>query len=80
MSLTARPWLLWGQILFVVSGAIWLFMLVPIQSAQSRMTALLAESGAIPEAYRRLSRHWIVRGIVATLPMAAALYLTVMKY
>ena len=80
MSLTARPWLLWGQILFVVSGAIWLFMLVPIQTAQSRMTASFAESGAIPEAYRRLSRHWIVWGIVATVPMVAALYLMVMKY
>ena len=80
MSLTARSWLLWGQVLFVVSGAIWLFMLVPIQSAQSRMTALLAESDAIPEAYRRPSRHWIVWGIVATVPMVAALNLMVMKY
>ena len=79
MSLTARSWLLWGQVLFVVSGAIWLFMLVPIQSAQSRMTALLAESDAIPEAYSRLSRHWIVWGIVATVLMVAALNLMVMK-
>ena len=60
MSLTAMPWLLWGQVLFVVSGAIWLFMLVPMQSAQSRMTASFTEGGAIPEAYWRLSRHWIV--------------------
>ena len=80
MSLTARSWLLWGQVLFVVSGAIWLFMLVPIQSAQSRMTALLAEGGAIPEAFWRPSRHWIVWGIVATVPMVAALNLMVMKY
>ena len=34
MSLTARSLLLWGQVLFVVPGAIWLFMLVPLQSAQ----------------------------------------------
>lgn len=80
MSLTAMPWLLWGQVLFVVSGAIWLFMLVPNQSAQSRMTASFAEGGAIPEAYWRLSRHWIVWGIVATVPMLAALYLMVMKH
>ena len=80
MSLTARPWLLWGQILFVVSGAIWLFMPVPIQSAQSRMTASLAEGDAIPEACKRLCRHWSIWGIVATVPMVAALYLMVMKY
>ena len=64
----------------MVPGAIWLFMLVPIQSAQSRMTASFAEDGAILQAYWRLSRHWIIWGIVATVPMVAALYLMVMKY
>lgn len=80
MSLTAMPWLLWGQVLFVVSGAIWLFKLVPIQSKQFRMTASLAEGDTILEAYWRLRRHWIVWGIVATVPMVAALHMMVMKY
>lgn len=80
MSLTTMPWLLWGQVLFVVSGMIWLFVLVPIQSAQSRLAASFANGGVIPEAYWRLSRHWIAWGVVATVPMVAALYLMVMKY
>jgi uncharacterized membrane protein len=79
MSLMALPWLLWGQVLFLASGLVWLFVLVPIQSAQSRMAVAFADGGAIPVAYWSLSRRWIAWGVVATVPLVAALYLMVMK-
>jgi uncharacterized membrane protein len=79
MSLIALPWLLWGQVLFVVSGLVWLFILVPIQSAQSRMAVAFADGSTIPAAYWSLSRRWIAWGVVATAPLVAALYLMVMK-
>jgi uncharacterized membrane protein len=78
-SLMALPWLLWGQVLFLASGLVWLFILVPIQSAQSRMAVAFADGSAIPAAYWHLSRRWIAWGVLATVPLVAALYVMVMK-
>jgi len=59
-SLMALPWLLWEQVLFLASGRVWLFVLVPRQSAQSRRAVSFANGSAIPAAYWSLSRRWIV--------------------
>ena len=72
-------WLLWSQVLFVVSGLIWLVALLPIQVRQARMTRAFAAGGEIPPAYWRLARAWIVWGVVATLPLLAAMWLMVAK-
>ncbi len=79
MSLT-MPWLLWGQLLFVVSGSVWLLLLVPMQAAQARMAARFDIEPTIPAAYWRLCRHWIVWGVVATVPLIAALFVMVAKW
>lgn len=71
------PWLLLGQALFVLSGLIWLLVLVPIQRSQARQAR--AFGSAIPPAYRRLNRTWLTWGVVATLPLVAALYLMIAK-
>ena len=78
MSLTQMPWLFWGQILFLLSGMIWLFVLIPIQTAQSRLARAFGVSG-ISEAYRQLSRTWIRWGVAATVPLVIATYLMVAK-
>jgi uncharacterized membrane protein len=79
MDLLASPWLLWGQVLFAASGCIWLFVLVRIQIAQSRLSARFTRDAPIPEAYWQLGRRWLVWGIVATVPLIAALYVMVAK-
>ena len=72
-------WLVWSQLLFGLSGAIWLFVLIPIQIVQSRLAREFAASRVISDAYRRYSRSWLRWGIAATVPLIAALYLMVKK-
>ena len=72
-------WLLWAQLLFAVSGVIWLGVLVPAQVRQARQARAFAVGGAIPEAYRRDGRRWLVWGIVATVPLVAAIWVMVAK-
>lgn len=75
----APGWLLWGQVLFAISGVIWLGILVPAQIRQARLARDFAQGGPIPDAYRRDGRRWLVWGIVATLPLAAAIWVMVAK-
>jgi uncharacterized membrane protein len=73
-------WLLWGQVLFLVSGVIWLARLVPIQIAQSRMTKQFVPGSPVPREYRTLCTRWIAWGAVATVPLVAATWVMVGKF
>jgi uncharacterized membrane protein len=79
LSLTQSRWLLWGQIMFVASGLMWLFILVPIQITQSKMSSTFGTDQLIPDDYWRLARRWITWGVIATVPIVIALYLMVAK-
>ena len=72
-------WLAWGFWLFILSGAIWALILVPIQVQQAHLAATFAEGGGIPEKYWRLGWLWIVFGIIATLLPMMNLYWMVFK-
>ena len=78
-DLLSEPWLVWGQILFAASGCLWLFVLVPLQMRQARAARAFAPASEIPAAYLRDARAWLVWGIVATVPLVAALALMVFK-
>lgn len=67
-------WLFWSQISFVAAGVIWLGILIPIQIRQARMARGFENAGEVPEAYRMLARRWLFWGLVATVPLVAALY------
>lgn len=79
MDLAATRWLLWGQILFVLSGLVWLFVLVPIQGRQARLSARFVAGTSVPGDYRALSRQWILWGVVATVPLVAAMFVMIVK-
>ncbi len=79
MDVLRDGWLVWSEVLFVAAGAIWLCVLVPIQVAQARMARRFAAGGAIPEAYWRLGRLWIVFGVLATVPLVAAIWVMLRK-
>jgi uncharacterized membrane protein len=72
-------WLIWGQALFVISGLIWIFVLIPTQIAQAREARALTNGSAIPESYWRHSRRWAIWGIIATIVPLANLYFMVFK-
>lgn len=75
----APGWLVWGQLLFVLSGLIWLGILVPLQIRQARAARAFVPEAPVPEPYRRDARRWIVWGIIATLPLFAAVWVMTAK-
>jgi uncharacterized membrane protein len=72
-------WLLWGQSLFLVSGLIWIFVLIPTQIAQAREARAFAQGGTIPESYWRHARRWNIWGVIATVVPLANLYVMIFK-
>jgi uncharacterized membrane protein len=72
-------WLVIPELLFLLSGLIWLFVLVPIQVRQARQARLFSDAAPIPAAYRRDNRLWLIWGIAATVPLIAALYVMIAK-
>ncbi|MEM1194750.1 MAG: DUF2269 family protein [Pseudomonadota bacterium] len=78
-SLFEPAWLLWSQIMFVAAGAIWLFILVPIQIRQARLANAWNEQNDVSDEYRRLSRLWITWGLISTVPLCVVLWLMVVK-
>jgi len=79
LSLTGAPWLFWSQVMTLVSGLLWLGVLLPIQVKQARIIAALEGDQPLPERYRRLSRHWIFWGVLSTLPLAVAMWMMIAK-
>ncbi|MBC8128775.1 MAG: DUF2269 family protein [Rhizobiaceae bacterium] len=72
-------WLVVGEVLFVLSGLIWIGILVPLQIRQDRAVRSLQPGDSIPKAYWRDARLWLIWGIVATLPLVAATYVMIAK-
>ena len=87
IPLAALGWMLWSQVAFVVSGALWLAVLLPIQIRQSALARAEAVTDGGTDAaapplsagYRRLARAWIAWGVIATLPLVAALWMMLTK-
>jgi uncharacterized membrane protein len=79
LDLRGTPWLIWGQTLFIISGLIWVFILIPTQIAQARQARAFADGNEIPESYWRHGRRWLIWGIIATVVPMANLYLMVFK-
>src|SRR5436190_2084974 len=64
-SLRGTTWLVWGQALFLTSGLIWVFILIPTQIAQARQARAFASGTSIPDSYWRHNRRWVVWGVIA---------------
>jgi len=78
-SPVSSSWLINGQLLFALSGAIWLAILIPEQIRLARQPHSFAKGGEIPRAYRIAHRRWLFWGVVATVPLVAATYLMTAK-
>ncbi|MBD2867617.1 DUF2269 family protein [Paenibacillus arenilitoris] len=83
IGLNGFNWLTASLILFGVTGAIWLAVLLPLQRAMIRHSKVgpdgqAGDAGLSPE-YRRASRLWAIFGIAATLLPLVILYLMIAK-
>lgn len=72
-------WLVWGLGLLIVSGIIWVAILVPVQRMQAHMAREFADGGEIPQRYWQLGKIWNVFGTLATLLPLMAVYWMVFK-
>lgn len=73
-----QGWMLWAQVFFVISGLIWLFLIVPIQIKQARLAKAFSGDD-VGAHYRALSKRWLVWGLVSTVPLLASTWLMVVK-
>ncbi len=72
-------WLMSGIGLFLVSGLVWVFLLLPLQLKQSRLARQFVRSGEIPAEYWRLGRLWMAYGTIATILPLINVFLMVLK-
>ncbi len=73
------PWIVGGELLFLLSGLIWLGLLVPVQVRQAKQAREFGKTGEIPATYWRAGRLWLLWGIAATIPLVAAVYVMTAK-
>lgn len=79
MDYLTIKWLSWGYWLFLISGIIWITILIPIQIKQAKMARKFSLDGYIPDLYWKLSRWWLVFGTIATILPLANIYWMVFK-
>ncbi len=72
-------WLLWGTGFFLVSGVLWLLILIPLQIKLARLSHTLSPDMPIPEQYWALEKWWLIVGILATILPTITLFLMVLK-
>jgi uncharacterized membrane protein len=72
-------WIAWGLGLFIVSGLIWIIILIPTQIILHRIANKFKNHATIPAQYWTYEVIWIVFGIIATILPLMNLYWMVFK-
>jgi uncharacterized membrane protein len=79
MSIMDTAWILWGLVLFSISGAIWVEILIPIQIKQAKEAKHFTADTIISDAYWKRETIWIVAGITAPILPLFSVVLMVLK-
>ena len=74
-----EPWLGGSFVLLIITGVIWLAVLLPQQRRMVRLAQEGADAGALGPEYRRAGRIWSIFGGIATLLPILILFLMVFK-
>lgn len=72
-------WIAWGLSLFIISGIIWVTILIPTQIMLHRLTNTFKNNSSIPAKYWAYEKIWIVFGIIATILPVINIYWMVFK-
>lgn len=78
LSFSAK-WLSQGMLIFVLSGIIWVAILIPTQIKQANIAKDFISTGVIPELYWTLCKIWNIFGAIAILLPLLNLYWMVFK-
>src|SRR5687767_7917205 len=80
LPLLSTPWILWGIILFTVSGIAYMGRVAPLQRKMLDLARAGVESGTLDwDRYRALSRSWNVWGTIALLTPVLAMVAMIAK-
>jgi uncharacterized membrane protein len=80
LPLLRTGWILWGIVLFTLSGIAFMAQLVPLQRRMAKMTRAGANGETFDwSQYEKLSRAWDVWGLVALLAPVIAAAVMVLK-
>ncbi len=79
MSIMNTSWILWGYILFGISGVLWVAILIPIQIKQGKEAKHFTVDTVISDAYWKRETIWLVAGIAATILPLISVVLMVLK-
>lgn len=74
-----EPWLASSLALLLLTGAIWLGILVPLQQRMVELSRQGVTRGALDPSYTRASRRWALFGGIATALPIVVLVLMVLK-
>lgn len=72
-------WIAWGLSLFIASGVIWIFILIPVQIILHRLANKFKYNEVIPQQYWTYEKLWVIFGIIATLLPLINLYWMIFK-
>lgn len=78
-SMDTFNWLTFSLFLFVLTGILWLAIIIPIQRLMIRYSAQSIDEGVISNKYRKVSRYWSIFGIITILLPVVILYFMVTK-
>ena len=70
----SSKWLTQGMLMFVLSGIIWVAILIPTQAKQAKLAREFAKTNKIPESYWKLCTRWNVFGAIAVILPLINLY------
>jgi uncharacterized membrane protein len=80
LPLLGTPWILWGILLFTVSGVAYMARVVPLQRKMLQVARSGVESGTFDwDRYRALSRGWNVWGTIALVTPMLAMIVMIAK-
>jgi uncharacterized membrane protein len=80
LPLLGTPWILWGIILFTVSGIAYMARVAPLQGKMLDVARAGVESGNLDwDRYRALSRSWNAWGTIALLTPVLAMVAMIAK-
>ena len=79
INIMQTNWILWGLVLFTLSGVIWAAILIPIQIKQAREAKTFTVNTVISDAYWQREMVWYVLGMAAIILPLISLIFMVLK-
>ena len=74
-----QSWLSLSLVLLVLTGLIWVALLLPLQFRMVRLSQASVAAGALDPDYTKASRRWAMFGGIATLLPVIILFLMAIK-